>query len=145
MCCSPWGCKESDTTEWLNWTELKVLYYLPFEITHDQVELNKDHTRYFSHALNYWLLPSSFLLFSFVLCKSWKLTFHPSEQNHTSYLFVSTVPSPLVYISASIYQTLEWVTDSRWQQLTPGRLTRPLFSGKNWGHPVWPFLTFCFP
>ena len=23
-CCSPWGCKESDTTEWLNWIELKV-------------------------------------------------------------------------------------------------------------------------
>ena len=22
VCCSPWGCKESDTTEWLNWTEL---------------------------------------------------------------------------------------------------------------------------
>ena len=21
-CCSPWYCKESDTTEWLNWTEL---------------------------------------------------------------------------------------------------------------------------
>ena len=21
-CCSPWGRKESDTTEWLNWTEL---------------------------------------------------------------------------------------------------------------------------
>ena len=21
--CSPWGCKESDTTEWLNWTEKK--------------------------------------------------------------------------------------------------------------------------
>ena len=21
-CCSPWGHKESDTTEWLNWTEL---------------------------------------------------------------------------------------------------------------------------
>ena len=21
-CCSPWGCKQSDTTEWLNWTEL---------------------------------------------------------------------------------------------------------------------------
>ena len=20
-CCSPWGCKESDTTEWLNWTK----------------------------------------------------------------------------------------------------------------------------
>ena len=22
-CCDLWGCKESDTTEWLNWTELK--------------------------------------------------------------------------------------------------------------------------
>ena len=22
-CCGPWGCKESDMTEWLNWTELK--------------------------------------------------------------------------------------------------------------------------
>ena len=22
VCCSPWGCKESDTTERLNWTEL---------------------------------------------------------------------------------------------------------------------------
>ena len=21
-CCSPWGCKKSDMTEWLNWTEL---------------------------------------------------------------------------------------------------------------------------
>ena len=23
-CCSPWGCKESDTTEWLNWLKTKV-------------------------------------------------------------------------------------------------------------------------
>ena len=23
MCCSTWGCKELDTTEWLNWTELR--------------------------------------------------------------------------------------------------------------------------
>ena len=23
VCCSPWGCKELDMTEWLNWTELK--------------------------------------------------------------------------------------------------------------------------
>ena len=22
VCCCPWGCKESDMTEWLNWTEL---------------------------------------------------------------------------------------------------------------------------
>ena len=24
-CCDSWGCKELDTTEWLNWTELRVL------------------------------------------------------------------------------------------------------------------------
>ena len=24
-CCSPWGCKESDTTEWLNWTNWTAL------------------------------------------------------------------------------------------------------------------------
>ena len=23
VCCSPWSCKESDMTEWLNWTELE--------------------------------------------------------------------------------------------------------------------------
>ena len=23
-CCYPWGCKESDMTEWLNWTELRL-------------------------------------------------------------------------------------------------------------------------
>ena len=27
-CCSPWDHKESDTTEWLNWTELKLLSYI---------------------------------------------------------------------------------------------------------------------
>ena len=27
MCFSPWGCKESDTTEWLNWPELKRWWY----------------------------------------------------------------------------------------------------------------------
>ena len=26
--CSPRGCKESDTTEWLNWTELRILNYV---------------------------------------------------------------------------------------------------------------------
>ena len=25
-CCSPWSCKESDTTEWLNWIERESLF-----------------------------------------------------------------------------------------------------------------------
>ena len=28
VCCSPWGHKESDMTEWLNWTELDFLKFL---------------------------------------------------------------------------------------------------------------------
>ena len=34
-CCDSWGHKESDTTEWLNWTELnwrKILEYLLFRL-----------------------------------------------------------------------------------------------------------------
>ena len=30
ICCSPWDHKESDTTEWLNWTELKLLIVVSF-------------------------------------------------------------------------------------------------------------------
>jgi len=26
VCCSPWGCKESDTTEQLNWTQLSATW-----------------------------------------------------------------------------------------------------------------------
>ena len=26
-CCDSWGCKESDTTEWLNWTVLSHIYF----------------------------------------------------------------------------------------------------------------------
>ena len=28
VCCSPWGHRESDTTEQLNWTELNVVYHI---------------------------------------------------------------------------------------------------------------------
>ena len=27
-CCDSWGCKESDTTEWLNWTEFPIIFGL---------------------------------------------------------------------------------------------------------------------
>ena len=42
-CCSSWGCKESDTTEWLNWTEprSKDLYLqgLPEPIYHNHMHI----------------------------------------------------------------------------------------------------------
>ena len=33
-CCSPWGCKESDMTEWLNWTLWDKSQLLSFFVTH---------------------------------------------------------------------------------------------------------------
>ena len=40
-CCSPWGCKESDTTEWLNWTELdlEANYYEPSSLFSAKIQL----------------------------------------------------------------------------------------------------------
>ena len=34
-CCGPWGCKESDVTERLNWTECSVQFFLPGDLRHD--------------------------------------------------------------------------------------------------------------
>ena len=31
-CCSPWGYKDSDTTEWLNWTVTYLPFFLPFSL-----------------------------------------------------------------------------------------------------------------
>ena len=31
VCCSPWGCKESDMTEWLNWTNYTEMWSLSTE------------------------------------------------------------------------------------------------------------------
>ena len=31
VCCSPWGLKELDMTEWLNWTELNPLEMKQFK------------------------------------------------------------------------------------------------------------------
>jgi len=46
-CCIPWGCKESHTTEWLNWTELIYLNFIvskeiTFLLTVEKIELLYD-------------------------------------------------------------------------------------------------------
>ena len=38
-CCNSCGCKESDTTEWLNWTEL-IFFFIFFSIMADHKMLN---------------------------------------------------------------------------------------------------------
>ena len=42
VCCDSWGHKESDTTEWLNWTELKGRLY---------IESTNQLSRKFSHNI----------------------------------------------------------------------------------------------
>ena len=37
-CCNSWGCKESDTTEQLNWTELNVPWYIHTFFIHSSVD-----------------------------------------------------------------------------------------------------------
>ena len=52
VCCSPWGHKESDTTEWLSWTELWNLViwcrwsYLPNRNRSTDVENNPMDTKW---------------------------------------------------------------------------------------------------
>ena len=40
VCCDSWGCKESDTTEWLNWTEL-IFKKLPFSFCPGSISTGK--------------------------------------------------------------------------------------------------------
>ena len=38
-CCGSWGCKESDTTEWLNWTEM--MWVLSCSVMPDTLQLSR--------------------------------------------------------------------------------------------------------
>ena len=55
VCCSPWGCKESDMTEWLNWAELNLCSSVPKlmqRIWATQVSLKSSFkTRHQSHRM----------------------------------------------------------------------------------------------
>ena len=73
VCCSPWGCKELDMTEWLNWTELNCF------VTHVD----------FSWGLVLSCLPS--------LCSfSWQTHPHPQLKYH-----VHTHEIPNLYFQLS--------------------------------------------
>ena len=48
-CCSPWGCKESDTTEQLNWTErwgiIKIIYICRTQLS-NWIELRDEELKF---------------------------------------------------------------------------------------------------
>ena len=45
-CCSPWGRKESDMTEWLNWLEKKKWFYHKVKIIWLEWKLTSNYFRY---------------------------------------------------------------------------------------------------
>ena len=64
VCCSPWGCKESDMTEQLNWTELNwcsILLVFLNKISHKllihrkRLSLQHMSLLFSSHVLKYYL------------------------------------------------------------------------------------------
>ena len=50
-CCDSWGCKESDTTERLNWTELNWIVYNKYIL--NELSLKKTHTKQIYVLWNY--------------------------------------------------------------------------------------------
>ena len=48
VCCDSWGCKESDTTERLNWTALKIIFRKKHHI------VTSANARYCCYFLNYF-------------------------------------------------------------------------------------------
>ena len=83
-CCNPWGCKESDTTKWLNWTELILYQCFAFWLTSICIiGSSLIHVIQFSQFLPccpfYWhIIADSSPLWSFVFlyCLLWSLHFH---------------------------------------------------------------------
>ena len=45
-CCSPWGCKELDVTEWLNWTDINMSSWWKNALTKFNTQLNKNTKKY---------------------------------------------------------------------------------------------------
>ena len=65
-CCTPWGCKESDTTERLNWTELMMIYqFACWDYKWEKCNL----WSHFYILVTYWMLQAFSNLQIFSSCK----------------------------------------------------------------------------
>ena len=90
-CCSPWGGKESDTTKWLNWTDLnirmKIRAILLFEFTMNCKAVETTHN-ISKHTMQGWFKKFAkdmrALKMRSVVPSHWKLTI-TSESYHRSW------------------------------------------------------------
>ena len=91
-CCSPWGRKESDMTERLNWTELKLFCLLPCQYFPTPYTGLNDHVHIFTVTTHCWL---NSLFISLQIPEVWSsVLFHFKKKNPclTSHLSVSSPP-----------------------------------------------------
>ena len=59
--CNSWGCKESDTTEWLNWTEMNVSIAMSFPSPHHSSNINLYRLCFYTYKISlYYFIGSIF-------------------------------------------------------------------------------------
>ena len=57
VCCNSWGCKESDTTEWLNWTDKKNEVTRPKQKWHSVVDVSGGESKVRCSKEQYYIGP----------------------------------------------------------------------------------------
>ena len=70
-CCNPWGCKESDTTEHLNWT-----WNLYENILLSRMEMHSEDSILFTSAVSRTRTMFKFCLFKHQICNLCQISYH---------------------------------------------------------------------
>ena len=65
-CCDSWGCKESDTPEWLNWTDWD--YYMVFIFQFVSMVYHIDWFAYIEESLQPWNNPNLIIVCDLLMC-----------------------------------------------------------------------------
>ena len=100
-CCSPWGRKESDMTERLNWTELKLFCLLPCQYFPTPYTGLNDHVHIFTVTTHCWL---NSLFISLQIPEVWSsVLFHFKKKKSLSNLSFISLITP--FLQSKVFPT----------------------------------------